>query len=211
VNEFDLVGALRRIRRRADMSQRELARACGVSQSAVARVEAGQSGISVGFLARAAGIAGLRIGLLDEGGREAPGMTDAGARDRGYRRLPAHLDTVHSEQRADRYQHRPSRPQPTYTVDRDRSYRDWVRAQDGTPEDHHVEQPGDSPAERAAARREAARRRADEAHQRWLESGGARRVEPGWVCTCPPLCDELDDRNGKPVHADACLCGCDVA
>jgi transcriptional regulator with XRE-family HTH domain len=211
VSGFDIVGALRRIRRRADMSQRELARSCGVAHSVVARAEAGRRDVSVGFLARAADVAGLRVALLDERGCEIPGMTDAGARDRGYRRLAAHLDTVHSEQRPGRYQHRPSRPQPTYTVDRDRGYRDWLRAREGTPEDHHVEHPGDSPAARSAARHEAVRRRQDEARRRWLESGAARLADPGWVCTCPPLCDELDDRSGKPVHADDCPCGCDVA
>jgi len=40
--DFDLSGTLRRIRRSADLSQRELADACGVSQSVVARAEAGQ-------------------------------------------------------------------------------------------------------------------------------------------------------------------------
>jgi hypothetical protein len=149
--------------------------------------------------------------LLDPAAREVTGMTDAGARNSGYRRLPAHLDTVHSEERPGRYQHRPSRRQPTYTFDRDRILRDRLRARTGTPDDHHVEQPGDSPAERAAARRGAALRRQHEARQRWLESGAARFADPGWVCTCPPLCDELDDRSGKPVHADACPCGCDVA
>src|SRR4051794_37893556 len=110
------------------MSQRELAQSCGVAQSVVAHAEAGRRDLAVTVLARAADLAGLRLALLDEQGGEVPGMTDAGARDRGYRRLPAHLDTVHSEQRPGRYQERPSRPQPTYTVDRDRGYRDWLRA-----------------------------------------------------------------------------------
>jgi hypothetical protein len=30
-------------------------------------------------------------------------------------------------------------------------------------------------------------------------------------CSCPPACDEADDGWGKPVHADDCACGCDLA
>jgi transcriptional regulator with XRE-family HTH domain len=211
VEEFDLVGALRRIRRRADLSQRELAARLGCSKSSVAAVESGGTGMDVRVLARGAALAGLRVALLDERGQEVAGMTDAGARDRGWRRLPAHLDSVHSERRPGRYQHRPHRPQPTYTFDLDREYRDRLRARDGTPDDHHVPQPGDSPQERAAARREANLRRDEEARRRWVEANRGRPFDNGFTCTCPPECEELDDRSGKPVHAEECPCGCDVS
>jgi hypothetical protein len=78
------------------------------------------------------------------------------------------------------------------------------------PDDHHVPQPGDSPEERAEARAEARWRREEEAHRRWFEATRGRSVGPGFTCTCPPECDELDDRSGKPVHAEGCPCGCDV-
>jgi transcriptional regulator with XRE-family HTH domain len=208
---FDLCGALRRIRRRADMSQRELAAAAGVSASAIAHAEAGSRDLPVGGLVRAAALAGLRLALLDDAGSEVAGMTDAGARNRGYRRLPAHLDTVHSDDRWTRYETRPGRARPTYTFDRDRTGRDQIRQRYGTPDDHHVPRPGDTPEERAAARREAMWRRAEEARRRWVEANRGRPFDNGFTCTCPPECDELDDRSGKPVHAEECPCGCDVS
>ena len=106
---------------------------------------------------------------------------------------------------------RKTRSQPTYTFGLDRAARDARRADLGTPDDHLVPQPGDSPAELEEARRRAAWRRREEAAARCLEAQRGKPFDPGWTCTCPPLCDELDDRNGKPVHADGCPCGCDVA
>jgi transcriptional regulator with XRE-family HTH domain len=70
VDEFDLTGMLRRIRRTADMSQRELAQALGIAPAVVSHAEAGRRGMAVGLLARAAALAGLRLVLLDEAGRE---------------------------------------------------------------------------------------------------------------------------------------------
>jgi transcriptional regulator with XRE-family HTH domain len=211
VSVFDLTGALRRIRRRADMSQRELAAACGVATSVFAQAESRRRGLSVDLLVRAAALAQLRLALLDDQGNEVTGMTDEGARDRGYRRLPAHLDTFHSDARRSHYEARRTRTQPTYTFYRIRADRDACRRQHGTPDDHHVPQPGDSPAERAAARREAALRRAEERRRRAFEANPGRPFDPGFTCECPPECAALDDRNGRPVHADGCPCGCDVA
>src|SRR4051812_465907 len=76
VAAVDLCGVLRRVRRSADMSQRELARACHVSQSAVAHAESGERDLPVGVLSRAAACAGLRIALLDGNGNEVGGMAD---------------------------------------------------------------------------------------------------------------------------------------
>src|SRR4051812_4641454 len=151
----------------------------GCSKSTVAAVERGTTGMDARLLARMAAVAGLRLALVDEAGREVPSMTDAGARDRGYRRLPPHLHTIPRDERRSHWEVRKTRAQPTYTFDRIRADRDDRRRRRGTPHDHEVEQPGDSPAQRAAARREAARRRAEEAHQRWLESGAARLADGG--------------------------------
>ncbi|HYO36266.1 MAG TPA: helix-turn-helix transcriptional regulator, partial [Geodermatophilus sp.] len=84
---------LRRIRRTADLSQRELADGCGVSQSTVARAEAGRRDVGVGLLVTAARLAGLRLALLDAEGREVTPMDAAAVRDGGGRLFPAHLDT----------------------------------------------------------------------------------------------------------------------
>jgi transcriptional regulator with XRE-family HTH domain len=209
VADFDLSGALRRIRRRADLSQRQLAEACAVSQSVIARAEAGRRDVPVALLQCAAMLAGLRLALLDEHGEEITGMSVDAVRDRNGRHFPAHLDTVSSDERSHRYEERYYRARPWYTVDRDRDTRDAYRRQLGMPDDHLVERPGDSPWDRADARRAAAAtRRRDELQRRFL-AGELRDAGTDWVCSCPPECAELD-RGERPVHADGCPCGCDV-
>ncbi len=202
--EFDLPGALRRIRRRADLSQRELAVAGGISQASVAKAESARRDLPVRLLVRLAGVADLRLALLDAAGQEVPPMASDAVRDRGGRRFPAHLDTRHGDQDwwhgAERY----ARDQPWYTFDRLRYTRDQWRERSGTPDDHRLPQPGDSPAERLAARQRVQAERA-----RRVAAGELRRAEP-FTCTCPAACDELDDWSGRPVHADHCPCSCDM-
>jgi transcriptional regulator with XRE-family HTH domain len=206
---FDLSGTLRRIRRRADLSQRELADRCDLSQSAVAHAESGRRDLPVGALVRACALAGLRLALLDADGHEIAGMTADAVRDFGGRRFPAHLDTSHSDERWGRYAHRFDRPTPWFTVDRDRTGRDAARRVHGTPDDHHPVRPGDSPQDRRAARQRAARQREREEYQRRLASGEVWPLAE-FDCSCPPVCDELDDRSGRPVHAEGCQCSCDL-
>ncbi|WP_448611275.1 helix-turn-helix domain-containing protein [Geodermatophilus sp. URMC 60] len=206
---FDLCGVLRRIRRTADLSQRGLASAAGLSVSAVAHAEAGTRDLPSRALARAAELAGLRLALLDADGREVAGMDPDGARDATGRRLPAHLDTQHTDEVADRWAHRPDRQQPWFTFGLDRAARDRQRARVGTPEDHDVPVAGDSRAERRARRQETARRRAADERERRRAIVG-RPADEGPTCTCPPECDEVDDGCGPPRHAGACACGCDL-
>jgi len=195
----------------ADLSQRELADHCGVSQSMVARVENGHQDLAVRVLEVAARLAGLRLALLDDEGREVAGMAEDTVRDMGGRRFPAHLDTRYSDEGWWHGEHRYDREQPWYTFDRRRDLRNEYREWAGTPEDHQRPQPGDSPAQRALARRqERWRRRAEERERRFL-AGELAHVRESFVCTCPQECDELDDRSGKPVHAVACRCNCDLA
>lgn len=206
---FDLSGALRRIRRSADLSQRELARACGVSQSAVAQAESGRRDLAVGVLAGAAHRAGLRLALLDAHGCEVPGMSADAVRDSTGRRFPAHLDTHCSDDRWWRYVDRYDRSTPDFTVDLDRAARDGLRQREGTPEDHHLVGSGDSPQERRARRLQEVRRRRDEEWQRLRDSGRLRTLDDLFRCDCPPACDGVDDGNGPPRHAPGCPCGCD--
>lgn len=206
---FDLSGTLRRIRRLADLSQRQLAAACELSQSAVAQAESGRRDLPVGALVRAAEQAGLRLALLDAAGREVPGMAPDTVRDRYGRRFPAHLDTSFADEFEGRYEHRHDRPRPWFTVDVDRAARDALRRSRGTPDDHHPVRPGDSPQERRARRQEAARRRQEEARRSRLAA--VRPGEPDDLsCSCPSACDELDDGTGRPVHSPDCPCGCDA-
>jgi transcriptional regulator with XRE-family HTH domain len=208
---FDLCGVLRRIRRRADLSQRQLAVELHVSKSTVAAAEAGSVGMDARLLAVAAGLAGLRLALVDEEGTEVRGMDSAAVRDQRGRRFPAHLDPMLSEERWWRWADRPDRRQPTYTFDRRRAGDDARRRAIGRPEDHRLPQPGDSPAERAAARRRVRLRAAAEERERRFLAGAFRGLDDGFVCQCPAACDELDDRSGKPVHAPGCSCDCDLA
>ncbi|MGY1600689.1 helix-turn-helix domain-containing protein [Geodermatophilus sp. SYSU D00815] len=205
---FELTGALRRIRRTADLSQRELAARLGVSTSAVAAAESGSAGPDARVLADAAELAGLRLARLDGEGHEVAGMADGAVRDLAGRRFPAHLDTRYGDEDWWHGDERYSRDQPWYTFDRVRRTRDFRRGRLGTPDDHQLPQPGDAPEERAAARARAARRRREEELRRRWEAGELRGW-PEWTCTCPPECAELDIGE-RPVHAEGCPCGCDV-
>jgi transcriptional regulator with XRE-family HTH domain len=208
VAAFDLPGMLRRIRRLADLSQRELARACAVSQATVAQAETGRRDLPVNVFVNAAALAGLRVALVDEEGHEAVPMSRTAVKDRANRRFPAHLDTRYGDEDWWHGEHRYDREQPWFTFDRVRWTRDTWRERTGTPEDHHEPRPGDSPEERKEQRRREARRRDEEARQRRIALHG--RLWKDFTCTCPPRCEELDDRSGRPVHAGGCPCLCDV-
>ena len=205
---FGLGGALRRVRRLADLSQRELADKAGVPRSTLGAAEAGTRDLPVGVLARVAAVARLRLALVDAGGVEVAPMDDGAVRDMGSRRFPAHLDTRYSEEDWWHGPERYSRPEPWYTFDRRRETRDAFRRRDGTPEDHHLPRAGDAPEERRAARDRAARqRRAEERERRRAADPGP--PDPGWVCDCPPRCAELEDWQGPPRHDPQCPCRCD--
>ena len=205
---FDLCGVLRRIRRAADLSQRELAGALGISIAAVAHAEAGTRDLPATVLARAAELAGLRLALLDEAGEQVAGMADGAVRDRAGRRFPAHLDTRYGDEDWWHGDERYSRDQPWYTFDRVRYTRDHWRGRRGTPDDHQLPRPGDAPWERRAVRQRDARLRREEQLRRWRESHqGPER--PPWTCECPPECAELD-QGERPIHAPQCPCGCDI-
>ena len=89
----DIPGVVRRVRRILDVSQRGLAALIGVSQSAVARWETGRTSPRVCVLQELLRLAGLRAAVTDEEtGEEVDAMRDDGARDRGGRRYPAHVD-----------------------------------------------------------------------------------------------------------------------
>jgi DNA-binding XRE family transcriptional regulator len=209
--DFDLPGLLRRIRRIADLSQRELAQRLALSKTAIGAAEAGTRDLPATLLARAAALAGLRLTVVDDQGCEVAGMADDTVRDMGYRRFPAHLDTRYADESWWHGEHRRSRSQPWYTFDRDRWVRDtYWRRRLGTPEDHQLPQPGDSPEDRAARRKwEALRRRAEERERRFL-AGELRNTGPDFECICPPACDPLVERTAD-VHVDDCPCQCDVA
>lgn len=207
-----LSGMLRRIRRAADLSQRELAERLGISKSAVAAAESGSGGLDVRVFARAAEVAGLRLAILDAESREVAGMDDDAVRDGAGRHYPAHLDTRYGDEEwwYTHQGHGHDREQPWYTFDRTRWVRDRVRARHGTPDDHQVPRLGDAPRQRAEARRDAHWRAVAEERRRRFLAGEFADVDPGLTCTCPPECDEIDDGSGPTAHASACACRCDL-
>lgn len=88
-----ITGLVRRIRRILDVSQRGLAAVLDVSQSVVARWETGRTSPRASVLLHLMKLAGLRVRLHDaESGEQVEPMRDDGARDRGARRFPAHVD-----------------------------------------------------------------------------------------------------------------------
>ncbi|WP_076259372.1 helix-turn-helix domain-containing protein [Intrasporangium flavum] len=131
-----------RVRRLADLSQRELAARLGLAPASVARVESGAGLPSLTTLCRIVEVAGLRLAVLDADGREVMPVSDDVVRDNQGRRFPAHLDVAPPDEvpyerwaypRYDRpaargwYQLRPAR-------DRDAALRAI-----GRPDDHPTE------------------------------------------------------------------------
>ncbi|MEO6513028.1 MAG: helix-turn-helix transcriptional regulator [Nocardioides sp.] len=86
-------GLVRRIRRILDVSQRGLAALIGVSQSVVARWETGRTSPRVSAMQQLLRLARLGGTVHDtRTGVAVEPMRDDGARDRGGRRYPAHVD-----------------------------------------------------------------------------------------------------------------------
>lgn len=89
----EVPGLVRRIRRILDVSQRGLAALLDVSQSVVARWETGRTSPRAAVLLRLLRMAKVGVELHDRRtGEEVEPMRDDGARDRGGRRFPAHVD-----------------------------------------------------------------------------------------------------------------------
>ncbi|RKT77605.1 HTH-type transcriptional regulator/antitoxin HipB [Terracoccus luteus] len=110
-SEVDVARMVMRVRRLADLSQRDLAARVGLSPSTIARIETGQGAVSVGLFGRLLAVAGLRLLVCaadeDAGaGREpagqgagsrgpAPGSgQDEGPQSRGERVWPVPADGV---------------------------------------------------------------------------------------------------------------------
>jgi transcriptional regulator with XRE-family HTH domain len=94
-DDFDVIGLVRTVRRRADLSQRELAERAAVSASTVNRIEAGALTPSLAALRRILAVAELDLVPVDRDGRLVRPMLDHrdDLRDGAERRYPSHLDT----------------------------------------------------------------------------------------------------------------------
>lgn len=89
---LDVARLVMRVRRLGDLSQRDLARVLGISQSQVARIERSLRELDVRTLERILGLAGLRLAVVHDDGTEVLPVSDDVIRDNAGRRMPAHLD-----------------------------------------------------------------------------------------------------------------------
>jgi len=121
-------GMVRRVRRTADMSQRELADATGLSAALIGAIETGDRTPSLRALQRILGAAGFHLEVVDRGGHVVlPLEVWQDTEDGAGRRYPAHLDTildpVFGEWWADGF----GLTRPPETFRRDRARRDYER------------------------------------------------------------------------------------
>ncbi|MFD6608995.1 multiprotein-bridging factor 1 family protein [Micromonospora chalcea] len=125
---FPAPGIIRAVRRRADASQRELARFARVHPSTIGRIEAGSLTPSLAMLSRIIGTAGFRLVVVDGAGTVLKPMRDrADLRDGAERRYPSHLDVVTDPEPGEWWADRYGLARPPETFYRDRAVRDALR------------------------------------------------------------------------------------
>jgi transcriptional regulator with XRE-family HTH domain len=128
VDGFPAAGFVRRARRIADASQRELAAAAGVSQATVSRIEAGNQMPSLRLFLQLLAVAGLRVAVVDAERRIVLPMAEWGdTRDGAERQYPAHLDTILDPETGEWWGDVYGLVRPPETFWRDREARDIQR------------------------------------------------------------------------------------
>lgn len=126
---FPIAGLIRRVRRIADLSQRELARRLQVSSSTVGRAENGTLVPTLALFQRMLAVADLRLVVIDEEGHIVQPMRDIDdIRDGGGRLYPAHLDTILDPRPDEWWGTKYGLARPPETYHRDREWRDYRRA-----------------------------------------------------------------------------------
>lgn len=145
-------GLVRRVRRLADRSQRELAVAARVSPSTVSRIEAGTLVPSIDVMTRILGVAELRLVAVDRQGRVVQPMDDwDDTRDGAERRYPSHLDTIIDPEPGEWWADVYGLARPPETFHRDRLLRDLMRRRSQwevrVAQNRHVPPPPDADVE----------------------------------------------------------------
>ncbi len=193
---LDHSGYVRRARRLADLSQRELSALIGIDQSQVARIEAGRA-VDVATFARMLAAAGLRLAVVDSDGVEVRPMPADVMRDGGGRRQPAHLDVRAAPDRpSPEMLARHREPEPRVSWHHRRTERDRRRSALGIDATH--EQPTVSSVAQWRRANEAARReRARPVARRALAELYARIGFPQelWAFSLPE--DAPGERTGR--------------
>jgi len=122
-------GLVRAVRRRADKSQRELAKAAGLARSTVARLETGDLTPSLATLVRILEVADLDLVAIDKQGTVVQPMSSwDDTRDGGGKLFPAHLDLIIDPKWGEWWADKYGLARPPETYHRDRAYRDAKRA-----------------------------------------------------------------------------------
>ena len=190
---LDASGYVLRARRRADLSQRDLAGELGLSQSAVARMERDACRVALATFEQVLGLGGMRLMVVDESGRPVAPFDPETVRDNGRRRFPAHLDVeLPGPQPANRgIGERRDRPpaQAWYALRRLRDAEAEARG----------DRPGDHPTQAEVSRWWVEQR---EAWRRLRPAVTRQDVEP---CHCPDACFE------SSACSEACGCQCEPA
>ena len=168
-----------RVRRLADLSQRDLAERIGVASSTVAKVESGQRVASLTLLTRALDQAALRLAVVDAAGAVVDPVPDDVVRDNADRRFPAHLDVDPPDlvPRQRRLMPRYDRP-PAKGWYQLREQRDATRDIEGVADDH--------PTVEGLAQRNAEIRRAR--LRLIIATAAAAPPRPELECTCDTPC-----------------------
>jgi transcriptional regulator with XRE-family HTH domain len=125
---YPLSGIIRRVRRTADFSQRELAKHAGVSAGTIAEIETGAVTPSLDVLQRVLHAANYQLVVVDESGRLVlPLEVWQNVTDLAGRRFPAHLDTVLDPEFGEWWADGYGLTRPPETFRRNRVYRDYLR------------------------------------------------------------------------------------
>lgn len=126
---YPIAGLVRRARRRADLSQRELARRIGVSAGTIGKIEAGRMVPSLDLSQRIFRAAGLFLAVVAGNGEVVlPLETCDDVRDGAGRRYPAHLDVIIDPQEGEWWADVYGLAAPPETFHRNRRERDFRRA-----------------------------------------------------------------------------------
>jgi transcriptional regulator with XRE-family HTH domain len=128
VGGYPLASIVRRVRRTADLSQRELAQRVGVGRSTIAEIETGAITPSLAVLQRILDAAQYQLVAVDSAGHLVlPLEVWEGLTDGSGRRFPAHLDTILDPEFGEWWADGYGLARPPETFRRDRAVRDHER------------------------------------------------------------------------------------
>ena len=129
--DFPTGDYMRKLRRVADLSQRELAEVVSLSRRLIERIETGDADPRLAQVAELFAIVGWRLEVVDHDGGPVQPLRELGGdlRDGADRRYPAHLDVIVDPRRGEWWADGYGLQSPPETFTRDRDRRDLRRAQ----------------------------------------------------------------------------------